>query len=207
MRLFLVSALLAGTVGLLAPIARANDVSTAKAKDALRVCNEVDRMPADKQRKMDFLDKGVEMGEAAVAADDEDPRAHFALFCNLAKQCDMAGLSWRILGRLRRMQAEIDRAYELSPRDPDILVSKGELLRRLPGPLGGDKEKGERLLILAVEIKPDHVPARLYLARALADDGAPEARAKAYEALALAKKAGSAREQAEAQELLASLNN
>ncbi|HXJ35321.1 MAG TPA: hypothetical protein VMS22_14910 [Candidatus Eisenbacteria bacterium] len=201
------SALLAGTVGWLAPIARANDASTARAKDALKVCNEVDRMPADKQKKIDFLDKGVEMGEAAIAADDEDPRAHFALFCNLAKQCDMAGLSWRILGRLRRMQAEIDRAYELAPRDPDILVSRGELLRRLPGPLGGDKEKGERLLFLAVEIKPDHVAARLYLARALADDGAPEARAKAYEALALAKKAGAVREQAEAQELLASLND
>jgi len=207
MRLLLMSALLAGTVGWLAPIARANDASTARAKDALKVCNEVDRMPADKQKKIDFLDKGVEMGEAAIAADDEDPRAHFALFCNLAKQCDMAGLSWRILGRLRRMQAEIDRAYELAPRDPDILVSRGELLRRLPGPLGGDKEKGERLLFLAVEIKPDHVAARLYLARALADDGAPEARAKAYEALALAKKAGAVREQAEAQELLASLND
>ncbi len=208
MRLLLVSALLVVAAGWVAPIARANDASIAKSKDALKVCNDVERMPgADKQNKMDFLDKGVEMGEAAVAADDQDPRAHFALFCNLAKQCDMAGLSWRILGRLRRMQAEIDRAYELAPRDPDILVSKGELLRRLPGPLGGDKDKGERLLLLAVEIKPDHVSARLYLARALADDGAPEARAKAYEALALAKKAGSAREQAEAQEILASLND
>jgi cytochrome c-type biogenesis protein CcmH/NrfG len=105
------------------------------------------------------------------------------------------------------MQAEIDRAQDLAPDDPDILVAKGEMLRRVPGPLGGNKDQGRALLVHAVAVRPDHLPARLYLARALADDGDPAARDRIYEALAAAKKAGAVREQSEAQQLLASLRD
>ncbi len=165
-------------------------------------------MPAaDKAKKIKRLEEGIVIAEAAVAADDEDARAHLALFCNVGRKLDLAGLSWRVFGEVRRMQAEIDRAQELAPDDPDILVAKGELLRRVPGPLGGNKELGRALLVRAVELRPDHLPARLFLARALADDRDPAARARVYEALAAAKKAGAVREQSEAQELLASLRD
>jgi hypothetical protein len=186
----------------------ANDLSSAKAAEAMVVCDSADRMPAaDKAKKIKRLEEGVVLSEAAIAADEQDARAHLALFCNVGRELDLAGLSWRVFGQVRRMQAEIDRAQELAPDDPDILVAKGELLRRLPGPLGGNKEQGRALLLHAVQIRPDHLPARLYLARALADDRDPGARAGVYEALAAAKKAGAVREQSEAQELLASLRD
>jgi hypothetical protein len=188
-----------------ASAALADDTSRAKARAALAVCDEVEHMPPDRQARIDRLDEGVTIAEEAVKADDGDGRAHFALFCNVAKRVTLAGLSWRVLGELRRSRQEIDRAHELLPNDPDVLIAKGELLRRLPGALGGDKPLGLRLLHRALEIKPDHVLGRLYLARAMADDGAPEARAEAYEALNLAKKAGDAEEQAEAQRLIVSL--
>jgi tetratricopeptide (TPR) repeat protein len=190
-----------------ASLAIADDTSRAKAEAALAVCDAVEHMPPDRQARIDRLDKGVAIAEEAVKADDGDGRAHFALFCNVAKRVSLAGLSWRVLGELRRSHQEIDRAHELAPNDPDVLIAKGEFLRRLPGALGGDKPLGLRLLHRALEIKPDHVLGRLYLARALADDGVPEARAEAYEALALAKKAGDAEEQAEAQRLIVSLQD
>src|SRR5262249_45239403 len=162
-----------------------------------------DRMPAaDKAAKIERLDEGTTVAEAAIAADEQDAHAHLALFCNVGRKLDLAGLSWRTFGQVRRMQKEIDRAQELAPNDPDILVAKGELLRRLPGPLGGNKEQGKLLLVRALELKPDHLAGRLYLARALAEDGDPAARARVNEVLAAAKKAGAVREQSEAQELL-----
>jgi cytochrome c-type biogenesis protein CcmH/NrfG len=72
--------------------------------------------------------------------------------------------------------------------------------------LGGDRAAGLALLRQAVALDPDHVGARLALARAMAEDGAPDARAKAYEALAVAKKLGAKREQSEAADLLANMS-
>ena len=208
MRVGLTSGVLAIAIGGLVPPAGANEVSSAKAAEAMVVCESADLIPAaDKAKKIKRLDEGIAIAEAAVAADEQDPRAHLALFCNVGRKLDLSGLSWRVFGELRRMQAEVERAQELAPDDPDILVAKGELLRRVPGPLGGNKELGRALLLRAVDVRPDHVAARLYLARALADDRDPAARARVNEALAAAKKAGAVREQSEAQELLASLRD
>lgn len=189
-------------------LAAANDVSRLKASEAMATCEGVDRLPAAKKKeKLEQLEAAVVVAEAAIAADERDARAHLALVCAVGKQLDIAGLSWRVFGQVRRVQAEIDRAHELAPDDPDVLVAKGQILRRTPGPLGGNKDAGTKLLRRAVELAPDHVPARLYLAAAMADDGEPDARRSLYEALALAKKRGAVREQTEAQHLLAALDD
>jgi cytochrome c-type biogenesis protein CcmH/NrfG len=208
MRVGLTSGVIAIAIAWLVPPAGANGPSSAKAAEAMVVCESADRLAAaDKAKKIQRLEEGIVLAEAAIAADEQDARAHLALFCNIGRKLDLAGLSWRVFGEVRRMQKEIDRAQELAPDDPDILVAKGELLRRMPGPLGGNKEQGRALLLHAVAIRPDHLAGRLYLARAMADDREPGARASVQEALAAAKKAGAVREQSEAQELLASLRD
>jgi hypothetical protein len=174
----------------------------------MAICEAVERLPAArKAEKLQRLAEGVELGEAAVAADERDGRAHLALGCNLGKQLRLSGLSWRVFGQVRRVQAEIDRAHELAPDNPDVLAAKGQILRELPGALGGNRDAGTKLLARAVEVAPDHVPACLYFARAMADDGAPDARARLYEVVALAKKRGAAREEVEAQQLIAALDD
>jgi hypothetical protein len=186
--------------------ARANERSAAKATEALRLCDETSRVSwMNKSAAMAPLDEVVALAEAAVAADDSDAHAHLALFCALARQLEIAGLSWRSFSRLQRVHGEIDRASALAPDDAEILVARGGLLCRIPRLLGGNPALGEKLLLRALELKPQHVGARLYLAKALATRHAPGARARAYEALALAKKAGATREEIEAQQLLASL--
>src|SRR5262245_33480702 len=79
--------------------ALANDLSAQRARESDAVCAGIETLPT-KQAKLDRLDEGIQLGEAAVAADATDARAHFSLFCNLAKQVELAGLSWRALGRL-----------------------------------------------------------------------------------------------------------
>ena len=208
MRALIASLVTASVMGWLVAPATADDVSRPMAAAALSLCEGVVRTPGDdKAQRLARLDEGVRMSEAAVAADSQDPRAYLALFCNLGKQLDAAGLSWRAFDRLRRAQAAINRAHQLAPDDPDVLVAKGELLRHVPRPLGGDPPMGLALFRRAVEVAPDHVAARLHLARAMADDRVPGARAKVYEALAVAKRRGALREESEAQDLLASLKD
>jgi len=208
MRALIASVVMASVIGWLVAPAGADDVSRPMAAAALSLCEGVEHTPGDdKARRLARLDDGVRMSEAAVAADPEDARAHLALFCNLGRQLDAAGVSWRGFERLRRAQAAINRAHQLAPDDPDVLVAKGEMLRHVPRPLGGDPTMGLALLRRAVEVAPDHVAARLHLARAMADDRVPGARAKVYEALAVAKRRGALREESEAQALLASLED
>ena len=206
MRAPIANVVMACVIGALVPQARGDDRSGPLATAAIAICQRVEAMPErDRSAAIGQLEEGVGMGEAAVAADEHDAHAHLALFCNLGKQIELSGLSWRIFDRLRRARAEIDRAHELAPADPDVLCAKGELLRRLPSALGGDKATGLVLIRRAVEIAPNHVAARLFLAHAMADDGAPDARKCVREALDVAERSGAERERSEARALLASL--
>jgi len=66
---------------------------------------------------------------------------------------------------------------ELAPDFPDALLGKGALLSSLPRLLGGDPAEGERLVRRALQIDPDYVGARLFLAESLQKRGE---RAAAY---------------------------
>ena len=190
-------------VAAVGPGAMASEESARLAEEALRWCDAVSVTARDTAG--DRLEHGTALAEAAVAADEQDARAHLALFCNLGKQVELAGLSWRVLRQVSRVRATIARATELAPDDPDVLVAHGELLRRLPRPLGGDPARGLTLLERALARRPDHVTGRLYLARALAAERRAEARRAAREARAVATQAGATRERDEAEALLASL--
>jgi cytochrome c-type biogenesis protein CcmH/NrfG len=204
MRALIASVAMTIVIGWAAAPARANETSRAMAFQAFVLCKSIDRMPlADPEAT---IEEGIRLSEAAVAADAEDGRAHLALFCNIGRQLDLAGLGWRTFGRLRRAKIAIARAYELAPYDPDILIAKAEMLRRLPATLGGDKAGAFALLRRAVELEPDNVGVRLHLARATAADRSPDARACIFDALALAERNGAVQEQSEARALLISLD-
>jgi tetratricopeptide (TPR) repeat protein len=175
MRALIASLVTASVIGWLAPPARADDVSRPIAEQALALCESVERTPGlDQAQRLARVEEGIRTSELAIAADPDDARAHLALFCNLGRQIDAAGVSWRAFGRLRRARAAIDRAHALAPNDAGILVAKGEMLRRLPRVLGGDAEQGIELLRRAVEIAPDHAAARRHLARATSGESGSE---------------------------------
>ena len=139
-------------------------------EEAMRLCHRaVDRRGDERAR---LLARGLRLAEAAVAADDGDARAHLAVFCNLGKQLDDAGLGFGSLGKLRRLRGEIDRAVELAPRDADVLAAKGAFLMELPPMFGGDRDQGEHFLRLSLAVDDDHPGAKRYLARALQARGA-----------------------------------
>jgi tetratricopeptide (TPR) repeat protein len=147
------------------------------------------RITQDRASRVGHFEKGQAMGEQAVALDDQSAAAHFALFCNLGELMRIDGeLSITSVMGFRRMTKELDRTLELAPDHLDALSAKGTFLLRLPFLLGGDREKGEKLLRYVLLKSPQSVNARLSLAKSYCADGRhSEALSLASEALSLAQ--------------------
>jgi tetratricopeptide (TPR) repeat protein len=147
------------------------------------------RITQDRASRVGHFEKGQALGEQAVDLDDRSADAHFALFCNLGELMRIDGeLSITSVTGFRRMTKELDRTLELAPDHLDALSAKGTFLLRLPFLLGGDREKGEKLLRYVLLKSPQSVNARLSLAKSYCADGRhSEALALASEALSLAQ--------------------
>src|SRR5262249_41493087 len=187
-------------------VAAADDPpGTPRSNEALEICARA-RATRDADEKLTLAARGLTVAEEAVAADDHDPMAHFAVFCNLGTAMKQRGVSVRSLVDVGRLRREIDRTLELAPDWADAVLAKGSLLLGRPRMLGGDAREGERLVRESLRMNPDFLTARLTLAHALADRGARrEARAEAKRAEALAERKGDHEAAKEARSLLARL--
>jgi tetratricopeptide (TPR) repeat protein len=155
---------------------------------AMKECN-AGRVTQDRTSRVGHFEKGQALGEQAVALDDRSADAHFALFCNLGELMRIDGeVNISSVMGFRRMTKELDRTLELAPDHLDALSAKGTFLLRLPSLLGGDREKGEKLLLYVLLKAPQSVNARLSLAKTYCADGRhSEALSLASEALDLAQ--------------------
>ena len=155
---------------------------------AMKECN-AGRVTQDRTSRVSHFEKGQALGEQAVALDDRSAEAHFALFCNLGELMRVDGeVNITSVMGFRRMTKELDRTLELAPDHLDALSAKGTFLVRLPSLLGGDRERGERLLLYVILKAPQSVNARLSLAKTYCADGRhSEALSLASEALDLAQ--------------------
>lgn len=148
-------------VGALVPVAGAQESPTAVAREALAICRGVGTLPIEERSAR--LDEGLELAERAALDDPTSALAQFAAFCNRGKRLQLAGFSFGVLGEIRRLRSEIDRALELAPNWPEALAGKGAMLVALPRLLGGDADEGERLLRRALMLDPTNVEARTIL--------------------------------------------
>jgi tetratricopeptide (TPR) repeat protein len=155
---------------------------------AMKECN-TGRVTQDRTSRVGHFEKGQALGEQAVALDDRSADAHFALFCNLGELMRVDGeVNITSVMGFRRITKELDRTLELAPDHLDALSAKGTFLLRLPSLLGGDREKGEKLLRYVLLKAPQSVNARLSLAKTYCADGRhSEALSLASEALDLAQ--------------------
>jgi len=157
-------------------------------------------------QQVDLLQEGLSHASDAVAADPDDPVAHFAVFCNLGKRVRRDGLSFGTLGEVRRLMREIDLTLALAPDYPAALSAKGEMLVALPRLLGGSMREGERLARRAVELAPDDVAARFALVEVLEAQGLrADAQAEAEAALALVDRSGHEADRSRAEAVVAHL--
>ncbi len=146
--------------------------------------------------------EGLQLAERAVAADDSNASAHFALFANNGRVMLMEGQTPNPLNLLA-VNRELERALELDPNYADALAARGGLYRQLPRLLGGSLDKAEADLTRAITLDPDAVGARIELAQAYRDMGHPERSvALLTKAAQVAESKGKYRQLAEARILL-----
>lgn len=149
--------------------------------------------------------EALEFARRAVAADERNADAHFAMFASEGSIMLRTGASVNPIN-LMKVNRELDRALELNPRHADALAAKGGLYRQLPWVLGGDLSKAEDCLTRAVALDPNAVTARIELAATYRDMGQPERGLPLVErALQIAEGQGRRRKTAEAQHLLEEL--
>jgi hypothetical protein len=190
-----------GLVLVAATVRAVDPPGTPRSQKVLAVCLEARvATAADRGSR---LDRAIAVAEEAVAADDRDPVAHFALFCALGERARTGGASLQSLMAFRRMRGEVDRALELEPQYLDALVGKGAFLMNVPRVLGGSRTKGEAMLRRALALDADLFDARVALARGLDAWGdRKQARTEAQGALAVAERSGNATDVATARKLL-----
>jgi len=192
-------ALLAGR-----PAPAAEPAGTPASREALALCHRAQAAPSEQQEEL--LTSSLERADAAIAARDDDALAHFARFCALGEQARTSGASLSSFVKLWPIRDSIDRTLELAPDFPDALLGKGAFLFSVPRLLGGDRREGERLVRRALEVDPDYVGARVFLAEALRDDGrTAEARTEAEKALASAERKNDAQAVTDARRVLGSI--
>ncbi len=146
--------------------------------------------------------EGLQLAERAVAADDGNASAHFALFANNGRVMLMQGQTPNPLNLLA-VNRELERTLELDPNYADALAARGGLYRQLPRLLGGSLGKAEADLTRAITLDPDAVGARIELAQVYRDMGHPERSvALLTKAAQVAESKGKYRQLAEARTLL-----
>ena len=140
-------------------------IGSSVSNEALSQCRRADVFIGAEREKV--LEEGSRMAEQAVALDDDDATAHFALFCTLGKRLKDTALGPAMLTNVRRLRHEIDRAIELAPQDPELWAAKGAMLLTLPSFLGGDRDEAQQLLVRAFVADPDNHVTRVYLEESL----------------------------------------
>lgn len=181
--------------------------ATTLAARALAEC-ERGRLAADRTEREAAFARGLEMAEEAVALDDDEAAAHFAVFCNKGELLRLDGEKLSSVFELRAVMRELDRTLALEPDHLKAMASKGILLMRLPRMLGGDAEEGEALLRRVIARDPTAFASRLALAERCRTRGQlEEARTYAGRALEIANERGLDDEVEEAEATLAKIDS
>lgn len=129
---------------------------------------------ADREEKRRAFQRGVELARQAIALDDNNADAHFAMFANRGRLMELDGL---VVNPFTLVEAtrELDRTLEIDPNHTDALAAKGGIYRQLPWVLGGSKQKASEYLARSVELDYENAcGARIELAELYRDLGQPQ---------------------------------
>jgi tetratricopeptide (TPR) repeat protein len=151
--------------------------------------------------------EGLALAKRALAIDDNNADAHFALFASEGRIMLLEGVTPNPV-TLLKVNKELERCLDLNPNHSDALAAKGGLYRQLPWMLGGNLDKAEEHLKRSIAIDPNAVGARIELARTYRDKGKPELCAPLLtKAAELAQRMNKERQLSEARQMLAELGH
>jgi tetratricopeptide (TPR) repeat protein len=128
------------------------------------------------EEKLDAYEQGRQAARRAADLAPRNARAHFWYAPNAGRWGQTKGVR-RSLFLLPEVKRGMETALELDPRFPPAYVLAGTVYYEVPGLVGGDLEKSERLFRRGLEVDGRFTGLRVGLARTLIKRGrVPEAR-------------------------------
>ncbi|HKX27405.1 MAG TPA: TRAP transporter TatT component family protein [Blastocatellia bacterium] len=130
---------------------------------------------APKTEKLRFYERGIAVGQQAIALQPSSVEGHFWLAANYGGYSEMKG-AFKALRMVKSIRAEMETVLKLNDRyqDGSAYLALGEIDRQLPWLLGGDTKRAITRLEQGLRVAPTNLELKLGLARAYQDEGRKE---------------------------------
>jgi tetratricopeptide (TPR) repeat protein len=116
--------------------------------------------------KWDRFKKGSEVAQKAIKLEPSNPDAYFYYVANESSLAKSKGIFGSVF-LVKRIKKGIDKVLELDPNHTECIALKGAVLNSIPGILGGDVKKAEKLIRKALLLDPHLTSTKIFLAKNL----------------------------------------
>jgi tetratricopeptide (TPR) repeat protein len=132
-----------------------------------------DASDGEKQR---YFERGIEMGQRAVAQQPAGVEGHFWLAANYGGLSAIQGI-WQAFQMVKHVRTEMETALRLQPdyENGSAYRALGEISRQLPGVLGGNLKRAIAYFEQGLRVAPQNMGLKLALAKAYLEAGQREA--------------------------------
>ena len=131
---------------------------------------------ASDREKQRYFERGIEMGQRAVAQQPDGVEGHFWLAANYGGLSEIQGI-WQALQLVKHVRTEMETALRLQPdyENGNAYRALGEIARQLPGVLGGNLKRAIAYFEQGLRVAPQNMRLKLALAKAYLEAGQREA--------------------------------
>jgi tetratricopeptide (TPR) repeat protein len=131
---------------------------------------------ASDREKPHYFERGIEMGQRAVARQPSGVEGHFWLAANYGGLSQIRGI-WQAFQMVKHVRTEMETALRLQPdyEDGSAYRALGEIARQLPGVLGGNLKRAIAYCEQGLHVAPRNMGLKLALAKAYLEAGQREA--------------------------------
>jgi len=128
-----------------------------------------DASASEKQR---YFERGIDLGQRAVAQQPASVEGHFWLAANYGGLSEIQGI-WQAFQMVKKVRTEMETALRLQPdyEDGSAHRALGEIARQLPGVLGGSLKRAIAYFEQGLRVAPQNMGLKLALAKAYLEAG------------------------------------
>src|SRR5262245_50386377 len=137
---------------------------------------------AAKAEKVSYYEKGINVGQRAVAAQSEGAEGHFWLGVNYGGYADQKGV-FKALTTVKKIRAEMETVLRLNDhyQDGGAYLALGEMDRQLPRLFGGNMNRSIKRLEQGLSVAPHNLEIKLALGQAYEEKGRKEDARRMYQ--------------------------
>lgn len=131
---------------------------------------------ASDREKRHYFERGIEMGQRAIAEQPSSAEGHFWLAANYGGLSEIQGI-WQALQMVKQVRTEMETVLRLQPdyEDGSAYRALGEIARQLPRVLGGNLKRAIAYFEQGLRVAPQNMGLKLALAKAYLEAGQHEA--------------------------------